>query len=107
MESSILNINDLDYRNIRVNEKTPVDISGTIMGESPDCILLSGTVAGMFKCLEKKNTGPSVTPQTLQSWHNSGPVQSVKIGPCLVGLVSHVHVKHKRETSVLYDLRRK
>ncbi len=30
------------------------------------------------KCpIEKKNTGPSVTPQTLRSWHNWGPVQLV------------------------------
>ncbi len=26
------------------NSDLPVDISGTVMGESPDCLLLSGTV---------------------------------------------------------------
>ena len=30
----------------------------------------------LAKCpIEKKNTGPSVTPQTLRSWYNWGPVQ--------------------------------
>ena len=27
-------------------ENIPVDISGTIVGESPDCLLLPGTVVG-------------------------------------------------------------
>ncbi len=46
-----------------VDLDTPVDIFGTVVGESPDCLLLSGTVVGEnpdYVCWDsKQNLGHS------------------------------------------------
>ena len=56
-------------------ENNPVDISGTLVGESPDCLLLSGTVVG--------------DPKWTQKHDNVGGFKWSQSGPCPLGCWTH------------------
>ncbi len=60
----------------------PVDISGTVVGESPDCLLLSETVVGE----NPDHVCWVVLPYFLRPLHNAnnhGPIMSLLFMLCL------------------------